>query len=470
MSDAPQILIRQLAVKEKGLFSRKPVIDGWSAKQDKNEALCRVSRDGTAVEIKDASEAFKCGTEGDAFFAVFRAPFPFSLKVDGGTDAEGFKWMFDVAGFVTLKRPELFASAFRGIVAEEEPYSSGMLEKHFGTITSTIMHDNIICGVLGVSALSDKDAQDRYVDMQYRLEQSKEVGEKVVSSAIGDAFAQLIGSDDAVEVNVTTFHATSADREAALMDDEKNDVLIRNQAIEIAKLQHDIEVAKLNNEKAKVEADTVALNAKTKAFLDDAEAIDRLMNMNFANGKTPDLGKVLAFLGKEDAVNSIMSAAHSLSQKDSPVTLRLESGVATRRIGPRREVMKQGGLYGLEIVSSRDGHLTVLDVCDGDVIVPVVPCVDSKTKSAFVCAGRKVEIGRADSPWIPESFEQYDNSGTDRFVAFVTEKPLLSFDESVPFGEELPPESIRTLAERIAALQSAGASGGVLQVRIETKR
>ena len=132
--------------------------------------------------------------------------------------------------------------------------------------------------------------------------------------------------------------------------------------------------------------------------------------------------------------------------------------------------MKQGGCYSLKVGVPRDGHLTVLDICDGNAIVPLVPCVDSKTKSAFVLAGKTVAFGHSDSPWYQDAFEQYNGSGMDRFVAFITDEPLLSTEESVPFGDELPADSIRILAERLSKLKPGSASGGLLQVRIESSR
>ena len=477
MSDNATILMRRMGVKTEkvktGLFGHelRTVLGGECGD---SEVLCAVRKDGTNARVVNVGKNGSFAKEqepGDdeMLFAVRRTPFQFSLRIDAGKDVDGYGWAFDVDGFAELLHPECFAVAFRGIVTEAVPYSVSMLEKHFGTITSTIMHDRIVVEVLGVMALNDKDAQDRYVDMQYRLEQSREVGEKLVSAAINVAFSELLNGADAVKANVTTFHATSADREAQLAAEDAHDVEVRRKAVEIATLQHSIEVAKLNNEKARVEADTEALKAKSKVLLDNAEALDRLMNMNFAAWNAPDLEKLLASAGREDAVGKIMSAVNSLSRTDSPVTLEIGSNVSTRTIGPRRKVMREGGLYSINLRIPRDGHLTLLDVCDGSAIYPLVPCVDSKTKSAFVHAGQTVAFGRPDSPWFTEAFEQYDSSGTDRFVAFVTEEPLFSFDESVPFGDELPHNFIRVLAERIAKLQPDGMCGGLLQVRIEPR-
>ncbi len=458
---------------KKGLFGHEShvVLDGECGE---DEVLCFVTNDGIDARQIDSSKVGELSTDGKTLkdggmlFAVRRTPFHFGATVKAGTDAENYEWSFEAHGDAEILVPWAFAIKFRGVVTDDEPLFVETFGSRLGTMLSTALHDKVIAEALGVASLQDMDAGGRYVDMQYRLEQSKEVGEKVVSSAFDKTFADFFDASGVMSMSVTHFRAFSADREAQLSATDAADALVRQQAAEIAALQHGLEVAKLNNDLAKIEADTEALKAKSKAFLGNVEALDRLMNMNFAAWNAPNLEKLLALAGREDAVGTIMSAVNSLSRADSPVTLELESNVSTRAVGPRRKVMKQGGLYNLKIRVPRDGYLTVLDVCDGNAVIPLVPCTDSKTKSSFVRAGQKVAIGRCDSPWISEAFEQYDNSGTDRFVAFVTEGPLFSFDESVPFGDELPQSAIRILAERVAALQPDGASGGLLQVRIES--
>ena len=475
MSDNATILMHRMGVKTEkvktGLFGHelRTVLDGECGD---SEVLCAVRKDGTNARVVnvDKSGSFakdQVPKDDEMLFAVRRTPFRFSLRIDAGKDADGYGWAFDVDGFAELLRPECFAATFRGVVTEAVPYSVSMLETHFGTITSTIMHDRIVVDVLGVMALNDKDAQDRYVDMQYRLEQSREVGEKLVSEAINVAFFELLNGADAVKTNVTFFHATSADREAQLSADDAHDAEIRKQAVEIATLQHDIEVAKLNNEKAKVEADTEALKAKSKAFLSNAEALDRLMNMNFAPTSAPNLQKIIAAVDKGETVARIMSVCDSAMRNQSRIELDLEP--RTRAIGPRLRVMKQGWRYGLSLTPPRNGHLVILDICDDHSVIPIVPCIDSKTQSSFVCGEQTVVIGQSNSPWIAEPFEQYDNSGIDRFVAFVTDEPVLTAKDSVVFGRELPADVILLLAERLERLSPSEICGGLMQVRIEAR-
>ena len=219
MADSSQVLVRRLKVKEQGIFSRSKelVIEGWNPRDNSDEVLCRVSQDGTAVKINKSTEAFKDSKEGDAFFAVFNGWFKFSWKVDGGTDAQNFKWIFDLAGRAKIEHPELFAAAFRGIVTADESYSSDMLEKHLGTIPFTVMHDKIIVDVLNVPAVSDEDANGRHVDMNYQLQEVRVVDEEAISLALNAAFCKFVGNDNVVVTKVSTFRATSPDREAAEM-------------------------------------------------------------------------------------------------------------------------------------------------------------------------------------------------------------------------------------------------------------
>ena len=480
------MLMRRLGVKaetnKKGWFGHESriVLDGECGD---DEVLCALRNNGEGARILTVGKdgVFAEGQlpqDGDMLFAVRRTPFKFGATIPAGTDADNNKWSFDLHGRAEILDPVAFAVKFRGDVSRDKPLFVDQLGVGLGTIPATAMHDKVLCDVLGVMALQDEVGREeeasnkgRYVDLQYRLEESKEVGETIVSEALCSAFTTFFGGvKDVVSMAVSSFLPFSADREAKLSAEEQHDAQIRKNAVDIAALQHDLDMAKLNNERAKIEADTEALKVKSKLLLDNAEVLDRLMNMNFAAWNAPDLERLLALAGKEDAVGKIMSAVNSLARADLPVKLTLESSVSTRAVGPRRQVMKQGGLYSLDVRVPCEGHLTVLDICDGNGIVPLVPCIDSKTKSAFVHAGQTVAIGRPDSPWIPDAFEQYDKSGTDRFVAFVTEEPLLSFDESVPFGDELPQNAIRVLSERVARLRPECASGGMLQVRLESNR
>ena len=164
----------------------------------------------------------------------------------------------------------------------------------------------------------------------------------------------------------------------------------------------------------------------------------------------------------------IMDAVDSAIRGNSRVTMDLEP--RTRAIGPRLRVMRQGGLYGLSIDIPRDGHLVLLDVCEDNTVIPVVPCSDSQTKSTFVKIGQTFVIGSSSNPWITDPFEQYEGSGMDRFVAFITDEPLLKAEESVRFGQALPSAAITMIVDRLEGMKARELCGGLLQVRIESNR
>ena len=473
MSGKATILLRRMGVKsetvKKGLFSHEPhlVLDGECGD---DEVLCFVTNDGKDVRQVDSSEVGELSADGKTLkvggmlFAVRRTPFHFGATVKAGTDAESYEWSFEAYGDAEILDPCVFATKFRGAVTDDEPLFVETFGLRLGTILSTALHDKVITEALGVASLQDKDAGGRYVDMQYRLEQSKEVGEKVVSSAFDKTFTQFFEASGIMSMSVTHFRAFSADREAELSATDAADALVRQTATEIAALQRDIDLARLNNEKARIEADTEALKAKSKAFLGNVEALDRLMNMNFTASNAPNLEKLLALAGREDAVGRIMDAVDSAIRGDPRVTMDLEP--RTRAIGPRLRVMRQGGLYGLSIDIPRDGHLVLLDVCDDNKVIPVVPCSDSQTKSTFVKNGQTVVIGSRSNPWITDPFEQYEGSGMDRFVAFITDEPLLKADESVRFGQALPSAALTMIVDRLEGMKAGELCGGLLQVRI----
>ena len=473
MQDKTTILMRRMGVKteKSGWFGREShlVLDGQCGD---SEVLCAVRKDGTNAHVVEIGERgrFADGqapNSDELLFAVRCVSFYLNMTIPAGIDAENFHWAFKVGGELTVHKPEIFTLKFRGAVSNDEPLIVETFENWLGTIPATTLHDKVIVDVLGVVSLQDKDAEDRYVDMQYRMEQSKEVGEKVISSALAKAFSDFFGAEGAVSMSVTSFHAFSADREANLAADEAHDAEIRKNAAEIADLQHELELARLHNEKAKIEADTESLRAKSKLLLEKGEAVDKLMNMNFSAGNAPDLAKILDFAGKGDAVGRIMDFVNSSMRGDVRVTMELDP--RTRAVGPRLFVMRQGGFYGLSIDIPRDGHLVLLDVCDDDKVVPVVPCSDAKSKSSFVQAGKRVFVGSRSSQWIEEPFEQYDGEGKDRFVAFVTKTPVLQAEESVQFGEALRPDMVSLIADRLAAMDPKDVCGGLLQVKIESK-
>lgn len=198
-----------------GVLGRKVlrvVLDGTLTK---DEVLCLVRNDGEESVVLEAKaiealcrERQGLG-EGEMLFAVLRSPFNFPMSIEAGDDSRGFAWFFEIAGRLEIRKPESFARAFRG----EAGISDRDFEQWLGTIPATKMHDKVVVDVLGVMSLEDKDEENQYVDMRKRLEQNKEVGEKVVTSAISAAFEDFFGERGVVSMDVSSFHARSPKRE-----------------------------------------------------------------------------------------------------------------------------------------------------------------------------------------------------------------------------------------------------------------
>lgn len=427
MADSSQVLVRRLSVEYKGIFSRKPVIIGWTANENPNEALCRVSGDGkTSVEIKDITEAFKDSKEGDAFFAVFRAPFEFSWKVNAGADAQNFNWTFEVSGLATIKRPELFAAVFRGIVTDNNSYSSDMLEKHLGTIPSTVIHDKIIVDVLNKVALCDKDADGGYVDVKYRLNESREVGEHVVSLALNVAFGQFVDSENVVVTNVNAFRATSADREALesqMIKLEGGDVSDAFAAFEV-----------LSN----VLEDIVASKTGNSPFLDILKQTKRaesgLRILALAKDKKRSGGVTLA-----KKKPSFQARRLAFTTKKTPALHTNES-------------------LASEITNSRrDGYLTILNVSECNDVIPMLP--NEVWPAVRIANGEKVIIGDDDSDYI-DKLTETGTSGVDNLVAIVSDEPLL---QSLPsLFKPLSAQKAEKLVSKLESLDEGAWSADVI--------
>jgi hypothetical protein len=114
----------------------------------------------------------------------------------------------------------------------------------------------------------------------------------------------------------------------------------------------------------------------------------------------------------------------------------------------------------------RDGYLALLDVDEGDLVAPMVPVAGTAGASVRVRAGETAWVGARESAWIPEPFEQVSKEGQDRFVAVVSDEPLLEAGETVEFGDELSGAVVSRLAERLAAWPAESWGAWVLQVAI----
>lgn len=479
MADSSQVLIRRLSVEYKGIFSRKPVIIGWTANENPNEALCRVSGDGTtAVEIKDITEAFKDGKEGDAFFAVFRAPFEFSWKVNAGADAQNFNWTFDVSGFATIKRPELFAAVFRGIVTDNNSYSSDMLEKHLGTIPSTVMHDKIIVDVLGVLAICDKDVDGCYVDMKYRLERSKEVGERVVSSALNAVFCQVVDSDNVVVTNVNTFRAISADREAA--EKKKAEMIAKAEADrrkeeaenvarqkiarekdnqrdeERKQKEHELKMAELEAQKKKLEGGDAA--SAFAAFEMISNVLEDVVASNAGNSPFTD---ILKDAKRAEAGLRILALVKDKKRSGGVTLAKKKPSFQARPLAfttKKTPALHTNESLSSEITNSRrDGYLTILNVSECNDVIPMLPNED--WTAVRIASGEKVIIGDDDSDYIGEITET-GTSGVDNLVAIVSDEPLLqSFP---PLLRPLSAQEAEKLVSKLESLDEGAWSADVI--------
>lgn len=402
--------------------------------------------------------------QGLRLFAVQCDPFPLSFLIDLGRERDHYRWDLALAGKTKIKDPAAFLLEYYSD-AKEAPFTVQSFIEALGTRPENLLLDTILHESMRVRAIDDLN-----LDVA-RWAKDRNLTEDAFTTAFSEKTGTPFSENGTMKFTVNSVRFSSPERDKAIADAQKTGDMaaatLQKNAEDIAALQQEIEKAKLNNQKAEIEAKTASLQAKSKAFLENADALDKLMNMDFANGKAPILGKLLAAAGREDAVARILAAADASVRAGEQIKMDLEPRY--RAIGPRLREMKQGCLYGLSIESPQNGHLAVLDICDDNSVIPVVPCLDSKTRSAFVRKGQNVFIGQASSPWLTEPFEQYDNSGMDRFVAFVTDKPVLRAEESVMFGGELPASTVQLLAERLGLLRPDSIGGGVLQVRIKAR-
>ena len=236
------------------------------------EKLCIVSGDtGEAAVVGpgDLAERQADGKKtgaGDLFFSVFCAPTPFSLTIDAGTDADGFGWEWEVGGLLEILRPAPFARKFRGLVRKDAPLSADGFKQHLGSIPATVMHDKVVVDILGVMSLEDKDEEERYVDMRKRLEQSKEVGEELVSAALDAALAKFfeVGPDDKVlRMQVTSFKTRSPEREVRIAKAKKADDERENLAREVEKAELEKRLAALKGPRPEFRLQAYAVDGRS---------------------------------------------------------------------------------------------------------------------------------------------------------------------------------------------------------------
>lgn len=451
MADSSQVLVRRLKVKEQGIFSRSKelVIEGWNPRDNSDEVLCRVSQDGTAVKINKSTEAFKDIKEGDAFFAVFNGWFKFSWKVDGGTDAQKFKWIFDLAGRAKIEHPELFVAAFRGIVTADESYSSDMLEKHLGTIPFTVMHDKIIVDVLNVPAVSDEDANGRHVDMNYQLQEVRVVDEEAISLALNAAFCKFVGNDNVVVTKVSTFRATSPDREAA----EKND---KQRAEELKQKEHELKMAELEAQMKKLEGGDVS--DAFAAF----EALSNVLEDVVASktGNSPFLD-ILKETKRAESGLRILALAKDKKRSGGVTLAKKKPSFQARPLAfttKKTPALHTNESLVSEITNSRrDGYLTILNVSECNDVIPMLPNED--WTDFCIAHGEKIVIGEKDCEYLGGIVET-GTSGVDNLVAIVSDEPLLQ--SLPPLLQPLSAQEAGKLVSKLESLDEGAWSADVI--------
>lgn len=502
MSDNATILMRRMGVKaettKKGWFGRESHVV-LAGECGGDEVLCFVTNDGSEArqvvsgKVDELSANGKTLQEGGMLFAVRRTPFYFNTTVEAGKDANNFSWTFKVGGSMEIRRPEAFALKFRGAVNADEPLFIETFEAWLGTIPSTIMHDKVVVDVLGVMSLQDKDAENRYVDMQYRLEQSKEVGEKVVSSALGKAFSDFFGAEGVVDMSVSSFRASSADREAAIAQEkaerdtsieaqraeeyrkrkEKEEADKRRQELEQRERDNDAKREEQRKQKehelkmAELEAQTKKLQGGDTASAFAAfETISNVLEDVVAKAGTGSFADLLKDARRAESGLRLLALARDKKRMGGVTLAKKKPSFQARPL--TFTTKKTPALHNGESLSSvitserRDGYLTVLNVSEYNEIIPMLPNVDSP--DVRVVRGEATLIGDDASDYIPEIRESA-SSGTDNLVAIVSDAPLLAAPLS-PLGEALSAPAAAELVSRLETLDADAWAADVVSFTI----
>ena len=439
------VFIRRIATRtetvRKGLFGHeKRVVPAEETQPD--ESLWRVVRapDGTLF-----AEFFEPGPPpGEPFelYAVSSAPRLVEWVVDLGRDANGFGWQLDLRGEVSVRDArDLLSSAAWKFPDRAAPAfgASGLLEM-LGDVPKDIVLNKIKCDVVGLMKISDSvpgpDGTPVPFDMAGWAEERAmtcDAFSDALRRHAGTPFSEADGALLTIRVNGYGFR--SPDREKAV-DEE-----IRERTDRLA-------------------------SAATEAVSD---LLSDLANLALSE-TTVDSVKVLDAAGRKEA-GLRLAALASRQERARPGVVALghdESFVIReRRLGPmrvRRPALREGRRYSLDIRSRRAGFLTLLDIDERDLVCPVLP--NSDATNVRVRAGDSVPVGCPGSPWMALPLEECSSSGTETLVALVTEEPLLSPDETVPFGEELPAETAAALLGRLEALPRDAWNAAVLSFEI----
>lgn len=432
------------------------------------EAVVRLGADGRPEEL--APEWGGPAKKEDLFFAVRRLPFEAELEVPLEKDANGHRWLLKFLGRTEIRDFGRFAAHFRG-------HGGNLGVEDFLRDLGTRPQTELVHAVskyFGTMALDEKDTNGAYADVT-RLAQYRFMTEEAFSGLFGKLFAEQFGGTGVVSWKVTAWKVASPDRDAAAEEEERLEKLRRQQALELAELQHQAEVANRQQDVARKEAAANALKACSEGLFSKgkpAAMLTALVNLDLAADAAPDLKAALETMGTAMASERLLALAGDGRRNDRvPSNKVLEvGGTRTRSVGPVRTRMKEGGCYHLEMTFPRDGYLTLLDIGENGDVVPMLPILESEGTSTRVRAGQRVEFGTKASPWYKDSFEQYDNGGVDNFVAIVADEPVLLEEETTEFGESLPAETVGKVLWRLEKKSPGTWASWVLQVRIEPGR
>ena len=535
MDVAAKILIRRMGTKteefSKGFLrgrETKVSLDGTLATE---EQLCLVSNDGEKAEVVTLEDIpVLCGERqalaaGDMLFAVFRPPFSFRMSITAGNDADGFLWLFEVEGRLEIRKPASFARTFRGEVVKEKPLTAPVFEEMLmrETIAETTLHDKILVDVLGVMSLGERDGEDRYVDMQGRLNQERGVGEKYVASAVAEAFDEYFGEEGVVALKVTSFRARSPEcemeiakrkdwlkqqeLEATLKEIEAQEKRIAAEQAEAERAhrvrdeadrrkkeledeKHKTDLARLQAERERIKAEEVQVAEKRRR---EAEVAARKHEVELAEleaqKKKLEKGGESAFealemlsnaLGNAVAQNGAGTLAGLLQEARrteaglkvialSKDRKRRGGGVKFQKLKRTRglvmtSVLHCGETLASAIESGRGGFLTLLNVSETNEIVPMLPNGDFP--DVRISRGGRILVGDDASEYIPEIHESA-SSGTDHLVAIVSDRPLLDGPLAYPddVGPLSGPEASRLVA-KLASMDDSEWAADVLSFHI----
>lgn len=441
MTEDP-ILDRRVATKSEkvktGLFSsedrlvlEEPLREG--------ETLWCVGRgpDGTVLSVAPCADPAGSPT-GAELHAVFASPRKVAWSIDLGKDAKGHTWWLDLRGEVRVADPVAFLSdpdwRFADRATSGSPFAVSGLLVLLGDVPKDIVLNMIKRDAIGLMKLSD-EVDGVPFDMAGWVEERS-----LTCAAFAAALAEHPG---------TPFRAEGGSL-AILVNERRFRSPEREEAARI----------ELENEKKRLEGPGPA--AAYSAF----ERLANEFSGKADSALVGSLSELLGASGRKETGLRLLALAKDRRRADAGLSLRKNKPSVDTR-SPFSTTKTPALHYGESISSTIEsgrapGYLTVLNVTESDEIVPLLPNEDFP--SVRLGRGERVTIGDADSPWIPEIREDA-TSGTDHFVAFLTDEPLLDAPLP-PLGESLSAEAAARLVARIESLREDEWSADALSFSI----